>query len=174
MLEILEEIHIFLHASLILKCKMTNYLPFIMLMLRWHNPELTAWSRVPLVSLIIAQLMKKPMVFYCIWRLMLFVRSCAWSLYWARGVQAIPSHLFTWTILILTSHRKIALLVLNLLNGWAVWIIMAQQCDAQNAKHCQYLTANSSPPRLSSSFPPPFSSSLLSVSSSSSSTIQAG
>jgi hypothetical protein len=66
MLEVLEEIYIFLHAKLILKCKMTNYLPFIMLMLHWHNPELTTWSRVLLESPIFAQLMKKPMAFYCI------------------------------------------------------------------------------------------------------------
>jgi hypothetical protein len=65
-LELLEEIYIFLHAKLILKCEMTNYLPFIMLMLQWDNPELTLWSRVLLESLIFAQLMKKPMAFYCI------------------------------------------------------------------------------------------------------------
>jgi len=65
-----------------------------MLMLHWHNPELTAWSRVLLESLIFAQLVKKPVTFYCIWMLVLFVRSCAWSLYWARGVQTIPSHPF--------------------------------------------------------------------------------
>lgn len=63
MLELLEEIYIFLHAQLILKCEITNYLPFIMLMLLWHNPGLTAWNRVLLESLIFAQLMKKPMVF---------------------------------------------------------------------------------------------------------------
>jgi hypothetical protein len=66
MLELLEEIHIFFHAKLILKCQMTNYLPFIMLMLHWHNSELTAWSRVLLESLIFAQLMKKLMAIYCI------------------------------------------------------------------------------------------------------------
>jgi hypothetical protein len=65
-LELLEEIDIFLHAKLLLKCKMINYLPFIMLMLHWHNPELTAGGRVLLESLIFAQLIKKPMAFYCI------------------------------------------------------------------------------------------------------------
>jgi hypothetical protein len=63
-----------------------------MLMLHWHNPDLTTGSRFLFESLIFAQLMKKPVAFYCIWGLVLIIRYCASFLYWARGVQSISSH----------------------------------------------------------------------------------
>ena len=172
MLELLEEIHILLHEKLILKCEMTNSLPFIMLILHWHNPELTAGNRVLLESLIFAQLMKKPMAFYCIWRLVLFVRSCARSLYWARVVQSIPSHPFY------SNHFNIGLPRENCRVGAqsTEWLSCLDHYGTRVwCSKCQTLPVVDSQFFYSSSIF--FPSSLLSVSSSSSSsscTIQAG
>lgn len=68
------------------------------------NEILTSWSRFPLGTLLVAQLVKKFSTCYWIWKLItVFARLRHWSLSWTRRVQFTSSGLFALRYIIISS-----------------------------------------------------------------------